>query len=89
MFSLQQEERQLILDAELYKREADEMSRRVSDMKQSADVPRLQKTIAQYTFTDVVAPVLDVLVEEQKCVLGDLERTVGGLCAIIAGGTSD
>lgn len=71
------EERRLILEAELYKRETDEMARRISEMKQSAERPRLQKIAFQSALSQVVVPVLDTLMEEQKETLNSLENAVG------------
>lgn len=85
-FVIQLEERRLILEAELYKRETDEMARRISEMKQSAERPRLQKIAFQSALSQVVVPVLDTLMEEQKETLNSLENAVGQHYVAIAEG---
>ncbi|XP_055388690.1 uncharacterized protein LOC129617533 [Condylostylus longicornis] len=82
--SILQEERQLLLEAELYKREGDEVSRRIAEMKHSADRPRLRRLAAQSALGNIVSPVIDALAAKHKTILAQMEKVVGEQGVVVA-----
>lgn len=78
---MQEEERRFFLEVELLNKEVSEMSRRIAEMKLSVDKPRLQKITEKTVLSEVVAPVLEVLMEEQKEIFEDVGKSAGA-CSI-------